>query len=310
MNTSPKYLTKEQIDHFNTEGYLIIKDFLTEEQVENFKAGCKKRLPGDSANHEMFEHITLSQEVGDIMHDLLGDEVLYPGLSFMRTNDFPKPFGSRTLHTDAAYEPGNFDEPYPIINSGFYLQDHTTVSGGLKIIPRSHTRECINIRTIAQGFKKMLRYLLKGDFRRAFYTFDLTPSINIKNGARDFLIWNARLHHAGYAVRLKLFPNISIHPVFENWIPTWMKRPSPNEREVILTIYAKPSEIFEKYLEIQIRKAHRKEFFLASNLESPEILEIANKAGITIRNDGYHYAKDPTNEFSVRTHKGKVSGGQ
>ena len=311
MNSSFEYLSEKQVATFHEEGFLLIPDFLTDEQVAQYKKGCQMRLLGDTACHEIFDHITLSEEMGKIMRDLMGtQEVLYPGLSFSRTNDFPNRFGSRSFHTDAAFEPGNFNEFYPILNTGFYLQDYRKHSGGLKLIPKSHRRECITIRTVFEGIKKALSFLVRGNFTQARNTFDFSPSVNIENSPRDLIIWSTRTHHAGYAVRLKLFPKISIHPVFENWIPTFLTKPTPPERDVILTIYGAPGEIFEKYLAIQVRKAHRKDFFLASTLGTPALQKIATRAGITIRDDGHVYASDPQSTFSKRTEKRYPSGAQ
>lgn len=303
-------LTEEQVNFYKKNGYLRIPDFLTETEVKKFKEGCKKRLVGDTANHPEFDHITISARMVNILKDLLGEDVIYPGLSFTRTEDFPKKFGSRHLHSDAAYENNDFSQDAPIINTGFYLQDQTRYSGTLKLIPGSQHRERILIKTVSEGVKKFIRLVAKGEFTRAFHLFDAVGIVSVDSGPRDLILWSVRIHHSGYGLRFKWFPKLSLLPVLENWIPRWMHVPLNPERDVILSIYASPGEYFERYMDIQKRKAHRREHFLASKLETIEIQRLAKESGVTIRNDGYHYAIDPQSEFVTRTDKGLVSGGQ
>lgn len=293
-------LTEEQVNFYKKNGYLRIPDFLTETEVKKFKEGCKKRLTGDIGGLAEFDHLTLQPRVVAVMKDLLGETILYPGLSFSRTEDFPDKHGSRGYHSDVAYEDNNFSPLYPIINTGFYLQDHTKWSNALKVIPKSHTRKCIYTRSFAEGFKKTIQYAFRGQWRDALMVFDLSPSINLENRPGDMLIWSTRIHHSGYGMRPKWFPKLSLHPLLENILPRWFFL-SPNpERDVILTIYAAPSETFEEYMKVQKRKSHRREHFLASKLETPEVRALAQKVSVTIRNDGFHYAKDPESVFDYR----------
>lgn len=296
----PKVLTEEQVSFYKENGYLKIPNFLTDEEVSKFKSACKKRIVGDLGGLKEFDYITLQPRVVNIMKDLLGEEILYPGLSFSRTEDFPDKFGSRGFHSDVAYEDNNLSPDYPIINTGFYLQDQTNWSGALKVIPKSHTRKCIYTRSITEGIRKIIRFILKGDLKSAFSVFDLSHSINLDNSPGDMFIWSTRIHHSGYGLRLRFFPNVSLHPLIENFLPKWSHIPLNPERDVILTIYAAPSKIFEEYLKVQIRKKHRREHFLASKLHELEVQEMAKASGITIRNDGYLYAKDPNSTFDYR----------
>lgn len=295
-----RVLTAEQVEHYRTYGYLRIPNFLSPAEVEKFKTACKKRLPGDIGGLDEFDHLTLQPRIVSVMKDLLGDTILYPGLSFSRTDDFPDKYGSRGYHSDVAYEDDNFSPLYPIINTGFYLQDHTVWSNALKVIPKSHTRKCIYTRSFIEGFKKVIQFALNGKWRDASVVFDLSPSINLENRPGDMLIWSTRIHHSGYGMRPRWFPKISLHPLLENIFPSWFFLPPNPERDVILTIYAAPSETFEEYMKVQKRKSHRREHFLASKLETPEVQALARQAGITIRNDGYHYAKNPENVFDYR----------
>lgn len=293
-------LTNEQKAFFKKEGYLQLKNFFSQEEVVQLIKAARKKHVGDTIMHDEFLGVTLDTRTTDILHELLGDEILYPGLSFARTGDKPAKFGSRGYHSDAAYETKDFSKFYPIINTGIYLQDHVNYSGGLKLIPRSHNRACIFVRTIPQVLKRMIKATLKGDFKTALYSFDLSPSVNIDNEPGDLLIWSMRTHHSGYGRRPKLFKNLSLHPIIEDLLPDFLFLKDNPDRDVILTVYGTPGEIFEEYMNIQKRKLHRKEHFINSNMDQPHIQEKARKANIRLRNDGHEYATNSKSTFSFR----------
>lgn len=293
-------LTNEQKRFFEEEGYLQLKNFFNKEEVEQLIKAAREKHMGDTIMHEEFLGVTLNTRTASVIRELLGKEVLYPGLSFARTGDKPAKFGSRGYHSDAAYENYDFLKPYPIINSGIYLQDHVNYSGGLKLIPRSHTRPCIFVRTVPDALKRIIKALLKGDFIAAMRIFDLSRSVNIDNEPGDLLIWSMRTHHSGYGRRPKLLKNLSIHPIIEDLLPGFLFLKDNPDRDVILTVYGAPGKIFEEYMNIQKRKAHRKEHFKHSNMTKPQVLKKAKAVGITIRNDGYEYATNPESNFSFR----------
>jgi len=300
-------ITEQQIKSFHKDGYLHLKKFFTDEEVQNLIQACRKKLPGDTATHEEFNGVTLSKKVVSVLKQLVGEEILYPGLSFARTGDIPDKIGSRGFHSDAAYETNDFSYEYPVVNTGIYLQDHKHHSGGLKLVPRSHTRPCFYTRTIPEAIKKIIKALLKRDFKKAFAIINLHPSINIENEPGDFLVWSMRIHHSGYARRVRIFNKISFHPLFEDILPSFLFLKENPERDVILTVYATPGEIFNEYMKIQKRKFHRKDHFLASNLDKNTIAQLAKEVGVILKNDGHEYAADPNSTFQYRGKTG-VSG--
>jgi len=288
-------LTKQQQDFFRKNGYIHVQKVFSEHEIQNFRKGCRLNKPGDSSCRPEFSNIMLSQKVIDIVKDLIGDEIIYPCLSLTRTNDLPQQFGSRFFHTDTVGDDNNFDIEYPIINTGVYLQDYIDYSGTLKIMPGSHTRQCITSRTLLQASKHIVKYLLRRDMRGVFNILNLHRSINIPTMPGDMIIWYVRTHHSGYGIRPRFFPNWSLPPIIENWIPSFLKLPDNPERNVILSIFAAPSKYLETYIQKQITKAHRREHYLNNAcFENEEMKALAKKEGVTIRNDGHHYIKNST----------------
>jgi len=233
------------------------------------------------------------------MKDLLGDQLIYPGLSLTRTNDLNAERG-RFFHTDTVDDDYDFNNAYPIINTGIYLQDHKHFSNSLKIAPRSHKRRCITSKSFVDVVKNAVSCIRKGDWEGLGYVLSVTPSINIPSMPGDLILWYVRTHHSGYGVRMRFLPNISLPPIVENWIPSFLRLPDHPERNVMLSIFAAQSKYLDAYIKKQIAKGYRKDHYLNNEcLESPELQEQAKKLGITIRNDGYHYVKDPANKLSA-----------
>jgi hypothetical protein len=286
-------LTEEQVSFFKKNGYLVVKNLFSEEEINGFREGCKRNQPGDSVCRPEFKNSMLLPKVLNIIKDLIGEDIIYPGLSLTRTEDKPKPFGSRFFHSDLiGIEDGDFKSDCPIINTGVYLQDQTNYSGALKVIPGSHTRPCVTSKTVYEACKNIVKYLLKGDLRTAWSILNLHRSVNIASMPGDLIMWYARMHHSGYGIRPRLFPNWSLPPVFENWVPSFLRLPDNPRREVMLSIYAAPSKYLEPYLKNQIRKGYRRTHYLNNAcLEEKEVQELAKKNSVTIRNDGYHYAQ-------------------
>jgi hypothetical protein len=288
-----RFLTQNQKDFFEKNGYLLVPKLFSMEEVENYRKGCRLNKPGDSTCRPEFGNVMLSPKVVSIIKDLLGDEIIYPGLSLTRTDDFPKPFGSRFFHTDTIDEDGDFETDYSVINTGIYLQDYVNFSGTLKIMPGSHKRACITSTTIIGALKNIVKQLLKGNIKGAIGILNLHRSVNIPTMPGDMIIWYVRTHHSGYGIRPKFLHNWSLPPVIENWIPEFLKLPDNPERNVILSIFAAKNKYLETYIKKQISKGYRKEHYLNN-----ACLDTIKIEGVTVRNDGYHYVKDGTNTFS------------
>lgn len=306
MNT----LKSDEVEFFKKNGYLHLKGVFTLEEVTSFMEGCMKDAPGDSMCRPEFKNSMLSPRVVNIVKDLIGEVVIYPGLSLTRTHDVPKPFGLRFFHTDVVNDDGDFATEYAVLNTGMYLEDHTNFSGGLKIRPGSHMRYCTTNKTLKEFWKNLMKRILMVDFAGAWGLVFAGRSVNPDLMPGDLLLWWVRTHHSGYAVRPRLFRSLSLPPIIENWLPSWARLPDNPDRNVILSIFAAPSKYLETYMTHQKRKSHRRAHFLGNAcLESDEVMRIATERGVIIRNDGYAYAQDPTSTYDVRTGL-KASGGQ
>lgn len=291
-------LTDEQVRYFKREGYIHLPQFFSQDEVVRLREACRMNRPGDSMCRPEFGDVMFSQKLIDTMKDLLGEELVYPGLSLTRTNDLNAERG-RFFHTDTVDDDYDFTREYPILNTGIYLQDHANYSNSLKIAPRSHTRKCITSKNLLDVIKNAIACIKKTDWQGLAGVLSITPAINIPSKPGDLIIWYVRTHHSGYGIRLKLFPNLSLPPIIENWIPDFLRLPDNPERNVMLSIFAAPSKYLDAYIKKQIIKGYRKDHYLNNAcLETDDMKARAKKLNITIRNDGYHYVKNPENKMS------------
>lgn len=284
-------LTNEQIKFFHDNGYLLVKGLFSKEEVEKFRLGCIADEPGDVVGRENFDYVTLDPRVVGVMKQLADAEVVYPGLGLSRGNDPVHSYarGARVFHTDAPNDDYDFSRDYPIYNSGIYLQDHAKHSGGLKIKPGSHKYKCLICYDLKQYVRRIISALKHRNFKDLKLLLTPHGTVNVPTEVGDFLVFKTRTHHSGHAVRLKLFPNFSLPPLLEKFIPAFMARPVEKARCVILTIYTKESPYLEGYIANQIKKNSRRDHYLNSPLERPDVIEISKNVGVTLRNDGFYF---------------------
>ena len=261
---------------FEKDGYILVKDVFTDEEVKSFRDGCQLNEPGDAVCRPQFLNIAFMPKVVNVIKELLGPDISYPATSVSWTragyHKVPRGFHSDFVGVD------DFSHEYPIINVACYLQDYAHNSDGLKIIPGSHNKQCLGANT----FKDVIKFLLKGKL-----AYDLSKSVNIPSTERDLVVWYARVHHSGRFKRLKFF-DISVNPILENWIPSFLCKPVPKERDAVVMKWGKTGPIFDDYVSKQSDKARRKEFYQANAcFETEEIKNLAKQVGVTVRNDGY-----------------------
>lgn len=154
LDTDFKSLTtSEQIRHFEVEGFVILPEIVSPEQVATIKEELstlpmRESFYSDKPTFGAAPPQWHSQAVGELignpaavafLHALLGDEVLFihghyilshPGHPALELHSDYKPFGS----TYARWE-----ESGPAsVRFLYYLDDTSTDRGALRIVPRSH----------------------------------------------------------------------------------------------------------------------------------------------------------------------------
>lgn len=236
--------TKINVDKkkFEEQGYLVIKNVFSPEEIEAFRADCYKQfeidakkglnysiqktnarsLRGDLISKALIRKTILDDRIVYILKELLGPDLVYFGDSTVQFG-----VGFRGFHRDnidREYNGGpDWEGDYPIFRFGLYLQDHVKFSGGLKVKSGSHKHKS-------------------------------GKSVILDSNAGDFAIWNMRTLHSGNAVRLKLFPKLPVD-YFERFVPSFLKVDESKERILVACAFAKEGKDLDRYISLYMQKA-------------------------------------------------------
>ena len=225
-------------DQFDNDGYTLIKNVLSQEEVEKLRKAAYNLMKEDEKNgtfilHRFaknhigcltaipeFKNLILDDRVINIATELLGEKPTFFGDCIMEIGIGNRGFHKDTSNRSDAKHP-DWTEDYPIIRVAFYLEDHSKHSGGLKV------------RVGSQNTVK---------------TYE-GKAIILPTQAGDAAAFCLRTSHAGNAVRLKLAPNLSLHNSLEKRVPNFLKVPEEKERISIFLTYGLKSGALDRYME-------------------------------------------------------------
>jgi hypothetical protein len=190
-----------------------------------------------------FCHVLLDPRVVRIAKALLGERVTYFGDSTIRVGR-----GGRGFHKD-------FVDPEAPATRGalrfvLYLQDHSRTSGGLKVRLGSHR----------------------------FDSRHLGRMMNVPTRLGDLAIFYLRVSHTGHNVRLRVLPELCMHPKLENLVPRFAHH-APSERRIcLLWTFAEPGSHIGRYLSWITREPER----WRHSGYSPRLVDLAAQQGVTL----------------------------
>ena len=251
---------------FDEDGYTLIKNVLTKEEVEELRRASYKLIEEDEKNgtyiiHRFaknhigcltavpeFRKLILDYRVIEIATQLLGEKPTFFGDCIMEIG-----IGNRGFHKDTANRNDqnhpDWTEEYPVIRIAFYLEDHSEHSGGLKVRVGSQNTVKTN-----EG-----------------------KAVILPTQAGDAAAFCLRTSHAGNAVRLKFAPNISLHNSLEKRIPEFLKVPEEKERISIFLTYGLKSGALDRYMEYMFNHGVYQKRILNSSYSDELKEEISSK---------------------------------
>ncbi len=195
---------------FEKDGYVIVRGMFSRDEIKKMREGIerslKENIDSDILSNPYLHHIPTDERVLKVYKYLLDtDKPCWWGEGNWRVDNV-----ALGWHKDNAQRfcPGapDWKEPYTVIRSGIYLQDHKNFSGGLSIRAGSHK--------ICNTDTGELRY------------FDSEPG--------DMAFWEQTITHSGGGRITKWFPNKLIDP-HEYWqYPDSKFRPYPNEARMVI----------------------------------------------------------------------------
>ena len=259
-------LPKVDVDTFNKDGFLLIKNVLSLDEVNLLRQTAYDTIKNDEQSEGMFYHrfaknhlgcltnienfkkLVLDDRVIHIAREILGAKPCFFGDSIFEIG-----IGNRGFHKDTSNrkDPNHPDwtETYPIIRVALYLQDHKHHSGGVKVRRGSHNTIKTNV----------------------------GEPIIVPSEPGDIVVFSLRASHAGNAVRLKIAPNTSIHHRIEKRIPNFLKVPEESDRVSIFLTYGLKTEALDRYINFMLNHNVYQKRIAHSSYPQDLIDEIENK---------------------------------
>lgn len=214
-------LTKKQINDFRKNGYLLVPDILTTDQVcalratlrAKFNTSDEERLPGDTSQyiydifsrHADVRWLLFHEPTLAVLRLLLGEDFVV----MREVAAHFQSFGGWHKDTSAQERAGHmfqWDDDYLMVEVGYYLQDNTPeYGGGLDVHSGSHREPDYFVRPPAPS-GRMLRMLGKlighvgNDERRA---------VSIPSKAGDLVIFDFRINHRATQPKHQTIPEES-----------------------------------------------------------------------------------------------------
>jgi hypothetical protein len=170
---------------------------------------------------EKYDYIFLHEELQQVLRALLGvQETVYFGDSSVQFGE-----GARGFHKDNVDRYDGTQEDwrgeYTLIRCGFYCQDHTEHSGGLKVRISSH-----DIPAHRKG-----------------------QMLDVATRFGDLVLWNMRLTHSGNNKLARLFPGV-MHPRLEAVWPDALTLPEERRRIAAFCAFGAPGAKLDRYIDI------------------------------------------------------------
>jgi hypothetical protein len=257
---------------FDNNGYALVKNVFSEKEIatlrkqvyEQYELDVQKKLDfkitnyqtqakyvkGDLLSKEKLYTVLLDDRILNIARTVLNSrEIVYFGDSSYQIGT-----GLRGFHRDCIDRTDltapDWQSEYPLIRVGIYLQNHKNYSGGLKVKKGSHLH--------ADG-----------------------KSVFIDSEIGDVATWSLKTIHSGNAVRLKLFPNLSINKG-EGRIPGFMKKEEATERISLFKTFGLKGFHLNRYIEeYELKRPDTREH-LKSSRYTASVLELAKSKGLEV----------------------------
>lgn len=245
-----RYPAERIAETYNQYGIVVLKGYLSAEGRDELRACLDRRLEearpkGGVIKFEAYpdadfllgdilavrelepvNYIFFGQELLDIARTALqSDELLYWGDSSIQFGEAARGFHKDNVERlDGAHD--DWKGSYGLIRCGFYFQDHTNHSGGLKV------------RLASQNTASHL----KG------------PIADISSTYGDLVLWSMRLTHSGNNRKLKSFLRLPLHPRLEAIAPRALILPEQLRRISAFCAFGRPGSHADHYIKNMNRR--------------------------------------------------------
>jgi hypothetical protein len=261
---------------FLKQGYTVVRSILSNDEIEHLRAvatetidtleeldltttetgseGVIRASSCDLLSIPSMRHVLLDQRLLHAVGVLLGDRPCYFGDSSLRIGKT----GARAWHRDnvdrVRWRGGpDWQDPYPLLRCGLYLQDQARHSGGLALRPCSNRPD-----------------------RR----LPTLPRL-VKAGAGDLVAWDLRIVHSGEVVRPRGLPSTALNPRLQTYLPQVMRIPDDRERIVMFMTFGLAGPHLDHYISYLETRDYMRISWRKSSF-GEEIWEEAESAGLSV----------------------------
>ena len=272
---------------FEKEGFIWIKNFFNEQDINDYLEAYKDKTWIESSNlpnspeissNPKLKKILTHEKLVKVLKTLTDNDLTYFGMSSLIGSKEENSISWRRLHVDTRGHPSNkygktFYDPskkkWPVINVFIYLEDFENFSGCLKVVKGSHRKFLPTIGNFIKTFINIRKNTkFNGTYSlRSLPLFNIFKMQNIKSRPGDLFIFNHALHHSPNSLILKRFPNlvlpVYLENILERIVPNIFK-PKTKKRKMISICYGKESEELERY------NLSRTQFFKSGFLKDSE----------------------------------------
>ena len=260
---------------YKEKGYCLFKNVFLKNELRNLEKICEDSQHKHSFNNPKFIELILNKKLLRLVKYMLGPDVIFFGDGGARFDDRVTNSGFRHFHIDSRGDDLDFTKEYPLVRLAIYLNDCKEFSGGLKLRPKSHKKFCIERFGLYNSLKHFSKYKKLKDFIPV-------NSINVSSEIGDIVAWNGRTHHSGYAVRVKMLQNQSLHPLIENIIPKCLIKKNSNRRNVIFLTYGVMCDYLSNYIKERKKRDKDQYQIFKKNFDKQAIKKKAKSSGLEI----------------------------
>ena len=223
IQKKPSVRANEDVDRFDREGYLLIKNVFDAATIAGlrklFLAALQRensRLLVDAVvKYPAMREALDNPRLLDALRALLGTPFVALPVSSVDHNRFGQ-FHKDTTGTEMDGRTFHKDKDYRIIVVAIYLQDNNEYGGGLTLVPGTHTQDdpyvallnrkhAIREKTNRSLVRRTLKKLSRGRLFswQAPLLTEVPGAIDVPTKAGDVLIWDMRIVHRATPQKIK-----------------------------------------------------------------------------------------------------------
>ncbi len=206
-------LSREQLEEYQKNGYLVVRDLLTEQEADDFisyEAGESKEWRNHLDNHKRDEHwrsVATHPNIAGVAEQILQNKPMIVQTMLLEKHPGEEAKGT-ALHQDTHYLP---NEPNTLMACWLAMSDTDATNGGLCVVPGTHNHPLYSTHKATSlkdhqvwEVEHLMRDRSGKEWKQSFYSFeidDLDPNsiirLDVPKGAGVF--FSGMTIHGSYA---------------------------------------------------------------------------------------------------------------